>query len=46
MRPPAIDAGPCARDHAGMQPRLVIVDGYNLILRSSLLKPGPNRTLR
>jgi predicted RNA-binding protein with PIN domain len=29
-----------------MQPRLVIVDGYNLILRSSRLKPGPNRTLR
>ena len=34
------------RDHAGMDPRLVIVDGYNLILRSSRLKPGPNRTLR
>lgn len=29
-----------------MQPRLVIVDGYNLILRSPRLKPGPNRTLR
>jgi predicted RNA-binding protein with PIN domain len=29
-----------------MPPRLVIVDGYNLILRSSRLKPGPNRTLR
>ena len=29
-----------------MEPRLVIVDGYNLILRSSRLKPGPNRTLR
>lgn len=28
------------------QPRLVIVDGYNLILRSSRLKPGPGRTLR
>ena len=29
-----------------MQPRLVIVDGYNLILRSPRLKPGPGRTLR
>ena len=29
-----------------MEPRLVIVDGYNLILRSASLKPGPNRTLR
>ena len=29
-----------------MEPRLVIVDGYNLILRSSRLKPGPTRTLR
>ena len=29
-----------------MEPRLVIVDGYNLILRSARLKPGPNRTLR
>jgi predicted RNA-binding protein with PIN domain len=29
-----------------MQPRLVIVDGYNLILRSPRLKPGANRTLR
>ena len=29
-----------------MDPRLVIVDGYNLILRSPRLKPGPRRTLR
>ena len=29
-----------------MEDRLVIVDGYNLILRSSRLKPGPERTLR
>ncbi|HEY6194105.1 MAG TPA: NYN domain-containing protein [Candidatus Eisenbacteria bacterium] len=29
-----------------MQPRLVILDGYNLILRSPRLKPGANRTLR
>jgi predicted RNA-binding protein with PIN domain len=29
-----------------MQPRLVIVDGYNLILRSPRLKPGAYRTLR
>ena len=29
-----------------MDPRLVIVDGYNLILRSSRLQPGPKRTLR
>jgi len=29
-----------------MQSKLVIVDGYNLILRSPRLKPGPNRTLR
>lgn len=26
--------------------RLIIVDGYNLILRSPDLKPGPERTLR
>jgi predicted RNA-binding protein with PIN domain len=25
---------------------LIIVDGYNVILRSALLKPGPDRTLR
>jgi predicted RNA-binding protein with PIN domain len=29
-----------------MDARLIIVDGYNLILRSPRLKPGPNRTLR
>ena len=29
-----------------MEPRLVILDGYNVILRSPRLKPGPNRTLR
>jgi predicted RNA-binding protein with PIN domain len=29
-----------------MDARLVIVDGYNLILRSPRLKPGPGRTLR
>jgi predicted RNA-binding protein with PIN domain len=29
-----------------MESRLVIVDGYNLILRSPRLKPGPERTLR
>lgn len=29
-----------------MPPRLVFVDGYNLILRSPRLKPGPGRTLR
>jgi predicted RNA-binding protein with PIN domain len=28
------------------QARLIIVDGYNLILRSPHLKPGPDRTLR
>ena len=26
--------------------RLIVVDGYNLILRSPSLKPGPDRTLR
>src|SRR5436190_6018047 len=26
--------------------RLILVDGYNLILRSPTLKPGPGRTLR
>jgi predicted RNA-binding protein with PIN domain len=26
--------------------RLILVDGYNLILRSASLKPGPDRTLR
>ena len=26
--------------------RLILVDGYNLILRSPILKPGPDRTLR
>lgn len=29
-----------------MEDRLIIVDGYNLILRSPRLRPGPNRTLR
>lgn len=29
-----------------MDARLIIVDGYNVILRSPRLKPGPNRTLR
>jgi len=29
-----------------MEPRLVIVDGYNVILRSPRLRPGPTRTLR
>lgn len=29
-----------------MPQRLIIVDGYNLIHRSSVLKPGPGRTLR
>ena len=28
------------------EPRLVIVDGYNLVLRSPALRPGPDRTLR
>lgn len=28
------------------QPRLVILDGYNIILRSPRLRPGPTRTLR
>jgi predicted RNA-binding protein with PIN domain len=26
--------------------RLIVVDGYNLVLRAPLLKPGPERTLR
>lgn len=29
-----------------MDARFVILDGYNIILRSPRLKPGPNRTLR
>ena len=29
-----------------MPERLIIVDGYNLILRSPQLRPGPERTLR
>ncbi len=29
-----------------MDARLVILDGYNIILRSPRLRPGPNRTLR
>src|SRR5262249_34360752 len=29
-----------------MQPRLVILDGYNVILRSERLKPGGGRSLR
>ena len=33
-------------DHGGMEARLVIVDGYNLILRSARLRPGEGRTLR
>jgi len=31
---------------ARMESRLIIVDGYNLILRSPRLKPGAQRTLR
>ncbi|HEV2105897.1 MAG TPA: NYN domain-containing protein [Candidatus Eisenbacteria bacterium] len=33
-------------DARGMDERLIIVDGYNLILRSPHLQPGPGRTLR
>jgi predicted RNA-binding protein with PIN domain len=29
-----------------MDSRLILVDGYNVILRSSRLRPGPGRTLR
>lgn len=29
-----------------MEPKLVIVDGYNVLLRSPRLRPGENRTLR
>ncbi len=29
-----------------MEPRLILVDGYNVILRSPRLRPGPGRTLR
>lgn len=29
-----------------MGDRLILVDGYNLVLRSPALKPGPDRTLR
>lgn len=29
-----------------MNPRLVIVDGYNAILRTPRLRPGPGRTMR
>ena len=29
-----------------MEARLIIVDGYNLILRSARLRPGEGRTLR
>jgi predicted RNA-binding protein with PIN domain len=37
-----------AHDHAGMEtlPKLVILDGYNIIHRSPRLRPGPTRTLR
>ena len=28
------------------EPRLILIDGYNLVHRSEELKPGPNRTLR
>lgn len=42
----AIDAVPAPTDHVRMEPKLVIVDGYNVILRSPRLKPGPTRTLR
>jgi len=28
------------------EPRLILIDGYNLVLRAEELKPGPNRTLR
>ena len=29
-----------------MDERLIVIDGYNLILRTAALKPGPGRTLR
>lgn len=29
-----------------MEPKLILVDGYNVILRSARLRPGANRTLR
>ena len=29
-----------------MEPKLILVDGYNVILRSPRLRPGENRTLR
>jgi hypothetical protein len=29
-----------------MEDRLIVVDGYNVILRSATLKPGDGRTLR
>ena len=29
-----------------MEPKLILVDGYNVILRSARLRPGENRTLR
>jgi predicted RNA-binding protein with PIN domain len=28
------------------EPRLILIDGYNLVHRAEELKPGPNRTLR
>ncbi len=42
-----LTGGPGAPTMTGMMSeRLVIVDGYNLILRSPRLRPGPNRTLQ
>lgn len=41
-----VDGPRPGHDDWRVQPRLIIVDGYNVILRSERLKPGPGRTLR
>src|SRR4029077_8087751 len=46
LAPTRVDGRRADRDHGGMESRLVILDVYNLILRSARLKPGPERTLR
>ena len=35
-----------SRNFAGMSERLIVVDGYNVILRAPQLQPGPGRSLK
>src|SRR5262245_58122185 len=45
-RVPSVPAPSLRARGARVSERLIVVDGYNLILRTAALKPGPGRTLR